>query len=332
MINFAPMIRSALATGLALLLLGTLACSGGEAGAGESGAHRIAVIPKGMTHEFWKTVRAGALSAGDELGVEVLWDGPAKESDRAEQIKIVEKAMGRVDGIAIAPLDAEALAKPLRTAHERGVPVVVFDSGLTGWGDYVSFVATDNYVGGEMAADELARILGETGKVVVLRYAVGHESTTKREEGFLARIATYPDIEVVSSDQYGGEAKQACKAAAERLMVRHTDVAGCFAPCEPVTIGLMEAITAIEGGGDADIKLVGFDASEVLVGGLEDGRIDGLMLQDPYRMGELAVRSLVDHLEGRSVEPRIDTGCVVVTRDNMDEPEIDRLLHPDLGD
>ena len=115
-------------------------------------------------------------------------------------------------------------------------------------------------------------------------------------------------------------------------MVRHTDVDACFAPCEPVTIGLMEAIAAVEGGGDADIKLVGFDSSEVLVRGLEEGRIDGLMLQDPYRMGELAVRRMVDHLEGREVDHRIDTGCVVVTRDNMNEPDIDRLLHPDLGD
>ncbi len=310
----------------ALLALSFAGC-GSENQAAE-GSYRVAVIPKGMTHEFWKTVQAGALAAGDELGVEVVWDGPAKESDRAEQIKIVEKSTGRVDGIAIAPLDAEALVKPLKAAHERDVPVLIFDSGIRGWEDYVSFVATDNFAGGEMAAEELARLLGGEGEVLMLRYAVGHESTTKREEGFLKKIAEYPDIEVVSSDQYGGEEKQACKEAAERLMVRHTDVAGCFAPCEPVTIGLMEAIDGV--GRSGDIKLVGFDASEVLVNGLDEGRIDALMLQDPYRMGELAVKELVAHLNGDAIDKRVDTGCTVVTKANMQEPEVHRLLYPDL--
>lgn len=318
-------------TGLLGLALILFSCGGGDAAGaagdseGDGGKLRIAVIPKGMTHEFWKTVQAGAEAAGEELGVEVVWDGPGKESDRAEQVKIVEKNQGRVDGIAVAPLDAEALIKPLRNAHEAGKPIVVFDSGLRGWEDYVSFVATDNYHAGSMAADELARLLGGEGKVLVLRYAVGHESTTNREEGFLAGIAKHPGIEVVASDQYGGEEKQACKEVAERLMVRYSDVAGCFAPCEPVTIGLMEAIAGV---GKADaIKLVGFDSSSVLKSGLRDGSIDALMLQDPYRMGELAVRTLVDHIEGREVERRIDTGCVVATQANMDQPDVARLLY-----
>jgi ribose transport system substrate-binding protein len=278
-----------------------------------------------MTHEFWKTVQAGAEAAGAELGVEVVWDGPAKESDRAEQIKIVEKNQARVAGIAIAPLDAEALVKPLRNAHDKGLPIVIFDSGVTGWDGYASFVATDNRQAGVMAADEMARLLGGSGKVLLLRYAVGHESTTNREEGFLEGIAKHAGIEVVSSDQYGGEAKQACKEAAERMMVRHADVAGCFAPCEPVTIGLMEAIAGV---GKADaIRLVGFDSSSVLKRGLRDGAIDALMLQDPYRMGELAVKTLVDRLEGRAVPKRVDTGCVVATKANMAEPAVARLLY-----
>jgi len=311
---------------LGLALLSTSCGQGGADAAGGEDALRLAVIPKGMTHEFWKTVQQGAESAGAELGVEVVWDGPAKESDRAEQIKIVEKNQGRVDGIAIAPLDAEALVKPLRNAHEAGLPIVIFDSGVKGWDGYASFVATDNHQAGVMAADEMARLLGGEGTVLVLRYAAGHESTTNREEGFLAGIAKHAGIRVVSSDQYGGEEKQACKAAAERLMVRHGDVDGCFAPCEPVTIGLMEAIDAVADASH-DIKLVGFDSSSALKSGLASGAIDALMLQDPYRMGELAVRTLVDAQAGRPVEKRVDTGCVVATRANMDEPAVARLLY-----
>ena len=307
---------------LAALALLSASCGGAEA---RDGTHRVAVIPKGMTHEFWKTVQAGAEAAGEDLGVEVVWDGPGKESDRAEQIKIVEKSIPRVDAIAIAPLDAEALAKPLRAAHEAGKPVLIFDSGLRGWEDYVSFVATDNYAAGGMAAEELARLMGGKGRVLMLRYAVGHESTTNREQGFLEKIAEYPDIEVVASDQYGGEGKQACQEVAERLMVRYSDVDGCFAPCEPVTIGLMKAIDGV--GKTGAIRLVGFDSSEELKNGLAAGTIDALMLQDPYRMGELAVRRMVDHLEGRSVEKRVDTGCVVATKENMAEAAVDRLLY-----
>ena len=137
------MIRAALVASLAALAL--VSCGSDDAAdASAEPSLRLAVIPKGMTHEFWKTVQAGAEARGAELGVEVVWDGPAKESDRSEQIKIVEKNQGRVDGIAIAPLDAEALVKPLRAVHDVGKPVVVFDSGLAGWDEYVSFIATDN--------------------------------------------------------------------------------------------------------------------------------------------------------------------------------------------
>ena len=103
--------------------------------------------------------------------------------------------------------------------------MLIFDSGIRGFDDYVSFVATDNYEAGVMAADEVARLLDGKGKVLVLRYAVGHESTTNREEGFLAGIAKHSGLEVVSSDQYGSESKQTCKETAERLMVRHSEVA-----------------------------------------------------------------------------------------------------------
>ena len=171
----------------ALLVLGASACgknesssSSGSSGGSSGSKIRVAVIPKGTTHVFWKTVEAGAKKAGEELGVEVIWKGPLKEDDRAEQIKVVEQFSSEgVSGIVLAPLDREALASPVQSAMEKKIPVVIFDSALAGEAgkDFVSFVATNNRKGGEMAGEQLVKLLGGKGKVVLLRYAVGSAST-----------------------------------------------------------------------------------------------------------------------------------------------------------
>lgn len=125
--------------------------------------YRIAVIPKGSTHEFWKSVHYGAQQAADELGnVEILWKGPQLESDRASQIALVEDFITKkVDGICLAPLDAQGLIPYVHAAKEAGIPTVIYDSDLDSPDDYVSYVATDNYQGGVLAARRLAEVLGK---------------------------------------------------------------------------------------------------------------------------------------------------------------------------
>lgn len=290
----------------------------------------IAVIPKGTSHEFWKAVQAGAMKAGEELGVEVIWKGPAREDDRDDQIKVVEDFTTRkVDGIVIAPLDDTALVRPLREAKDAGVRVTIIDSGLN-WDGYESFAATDNTRGGEIAAEELGRLLGGKGRVVMMRYVEGSASTRQREEGFLAVLAAkFPEIEVLSSDRYGGATLESCLKTAEDLLTRFPEFEGAYAPNEPSAAALMKAIN--DANRKERVRLVGFDASVALVDGLKAGRIDALVVQNPFRMGELGVRAMADALAGRSVERRIDTGCTLVTRETMESPEAKEVLAPDLA-
>lgn len=291
---------------------------------------RIAVIPKGTSHEFWKSVQAGALKAGEELGVEVIWKGPAREDDRDDQIKVVEDfTTQKVNGIVIAPLDDTALVRPLKEAKDAGIRVTIIDSGLN-WDGYESFAATDNTHGGELAGEELGRLLGGKGSIVMMRYVEGSASTRQREEGFLKVITTkYPEIKVLSSDRYGGATLESCLKAAEDLLTRFPEFDGAYAPNEPSAAALMKAINDAKR--KDKVRLVGFDASKALVEGLHSGAIDALVVQNPLRMGELGVRAMVDALAGKTVEKRIDTGCTLVTKANMESPEAKEVLAPDLS-
>ncbi len=290
----------------------------------------IAVIPKGTTHEFWKSVHAGAVKAARELGTEVIWKGPVREDDRDEQIKVVENFLGRgVDGIVLAPLDDRALVPVLNDAKARKIPVVIVDSGVQ-WDSYVSFVATDNEKAGGLAALHLGSLLGGQGEVIVLRYQEGSASTMAREKGFLATLAQkFPGVRVVSSNQYGGATTETAYAAAENLLSTYPQVQGVFCPNESTTFGMLRALEAAERAGK--LRFVGFDASKKLVDALAAGAIDGLIVQNPFRMGELAVRALAAQRKGEPVEKRIDTGATLVTRANMAEPEVHALLAPDLS-
>jgi len=299
--------------------------------------YRIAVIPKGTTHVFWKSIHAGAVKAErefQELGVEVIWKGPLKEDDRESQIRVVEDfiTLG-VSGMVLAPLDDAALRRPVKDAVNNGIPVVIIDSGLKSE-DYVSFVATDNYIGGRKGGEHLAKILGGKGKVIMLRYQEGSASTMNREQGFLDVLKEkYPQIEVVSSNQYGGATTESAYIASENLLapLRTPDggltIGGIFCPNESTAFAMLRALQ--DSGLAGRVKYVGFDSSERLVQGLAKGDIHGLVLQDPINMGYLGVKTIMAHLTGEEVPKRIDTGSVVATPENMNDPDIRNLLKPD---
>ena len=323
--------------GLWLCVYGCDRGGGGGGGARGGGsaptAHArktIAVIPKGTTHVFWRSVHAGAQKAANDLGVDILWQGPQREDDRAAQIRVVEDMITRrVDAIVLAPLDATALVPVATEATREHIPVVIFDSGIQ-WDGLVSFVATDNRAGGALAAERMGALLGGRGRVIVMRYQEGSDSTTQRETGFLETLARrFPGIEIVSSNQFGGATTETAYQTAENLLVRFPEIDGVFTPNESTTFGMLRALT--DGNRIARVKLVGFDANDAMVQALREGRIHGLVLQNPERMGELAVRTAVARLAGRPVERRIDTGATMVTKDNMDRPEVHRLLAPDLS-
>src|SRR5262245_15332459 len=314
------------------LAIGLLtACSG----TGRDSGITVAVIPKGTTHAFWQSIHAGAEKAAQELGVTVVWRGPLREDDRDSQVTEVENAIARgVAGIALAPLDESALVGPVSSAMKRKIPVVIFDSGLKS-DDYVSFVATDNEKGGRLAGEHLIKLLNGQGRVVLLRYAEGHDSTTKREEGFLSAIRQAPGITIVSANQYGGADVEGAYKRGEALLssLKSADgqlaVDGIFTPNESVTFAMLRVLQ--DNGWAGKVRFIGFDASENLVKGLRSNYIDGLIVQDPVKMGYLAVKTLVSHIRGQPVERRIDTGVQLVTPERMDLPDVKELLQPDLS-
>ena len=295
----------------------------------------IAVIPQGSTHEFWKSIHAGAMKASQDeakagVNVTIIWKGPMREDDREQQVQVVEGFVTQhVDGIVLAPFDKNALVRPVEEAKRGGIPTVVVDSGLES-ADPISFVASNNYHGGELAADEMGRLLGGKGKVLALRYQEGVFSTEQREKGFIERIkSAYPAIELISSNQFAGATRDTAKTAAENLLNRFgNDISGLFTPNESSTAG---ALLALEDAGKAGkIRFIGFDTSDVFVKAMRDGKLQGIVVQNPFRMGELGVKTIVDQLLGKPVEKRIDTGVTLITPANLDAAESQTLLHPPL--
>ncbi len=280
----------------------------GQPGAGAKKKLSIAVIPKGTTHEFWKSIHAGANKASQELSaqgtqVDVIWKGPLREDDREQQIQVVEGFVSQgVDGIVLAPLDNHALVRPVEEARRAGVPTVIIDSGLE-----------------------------STQKVLLLRYMEGSASTQDREAGFVERLKEkYPGIELISSGQYAGATRDTAKRASENLLTSFADqVQGIFTPNESSTAGMLLALQDINKAGK--ITFVGFDASDTFIEAMKAKQLHGIVVQNPFNMGYLGVRSMVDVLQGKTVEKRIDTGVTMVTLDNMNTPEIQTLLHPPLA-
>jgi ribose transport system substrate-binding protein len=325
------MTRTAVTLVLAALVAGS--------GCGRSPSDRqltIAVVPKGTTHEFWKSIHAGAIQAERELRdqgapVTIIWKGPLREDDREQQVQVVEGFLSQgVQGIVLAPLDSRALVRPVEEARRAGVPTVIIDSDLES-DSTVSFVATDNRKGGQLAADRLGELLGGKGNVLLLRYAEGSASTTARELGFLEVLRSkYPGIAVVSADQYAGPTRETAKRASENLLNRYGgDLQGIFTPNESSTIGMLLALQDIRKAGS--VRFIGFDASGILIDAIRARQLDGVVVQNPMRMGYLGVKTMADYLRGKQVERRIDTGVMLVTPTNLDSAATQALVNPPIA-
>ncbi len=318
-----------------LLLLAALGCSPGGEQTGDRaaapGRKRIAVIPKGTAQPFWKAVHAGAARAASEADMEIQWIGPENEDDRKQQIDVVQNFIaGHVDAIVLAPLDEVALVAPVELAAKRNIPVVIIDSDLKSTAQR-SFVATDNLQGGRDAARELGRMMGGKGKAIMLRYNPGSASTDNRERGFLDEMkASFPDIRMVSDNQYAGVTKQAAMEASQILLNKFGgEIQGIFCPNESSTFGMMRALE--NSGLAGKISFVGFDTSGGLLDGLRAGTIQALISQDPFDMGYQGVKTAVAAIKGEAVPERISTNLAVVRLDNLDSPEISKLVNPDLS-
>lgn len=327
--------RQSILAAVLLVCLGFSGCGGGDRSDSpqpegqDDGARTIAVIPKGTAHVFWQSVHAGAKTAAHELGVNIIWNGPPTETQKEAQISIVEDFIVRdVDGMVLAPIDENALVPVVEKAARRGIPTAIFDSGIQ-TEKYLTFVATDNYQGGVAAAHELAKRLNNKGSVIIIRVDPGSASTNDREKGFEDTLKeSYPEIQVVGG-QYGYSDRDKSRAVTEDLLSAHPDVDAVFGPNESSTYGALLALQARNLTGKK--IFIGFDSSDELVKALADGEIHALILQNPFRMGYDGVKSIVAHLDGQPVERRVDTGVYTITQENMNDPEMKKLLSPDLS-
>ena len=291
----------------------------------ESQRIRILVTPQSVVASFWVTVKAGADSAGKELGVDVIWKGPPTEADVDNQISILEDYINQgVDAIVLAALDNKALIPIVKRAVSRNIPMILIDSGIDS-DDPASFIATDNVLGANMAARMLAELIGFRGKVALIPFFPGTSTSIHREKGFKDEIAKYPGIELVTV-QYSQNDMAIAMAVTENILTAFPDIDGIFAANEPGAIGASQAILAR--GLAGKVKIVGFDAAPNEIDALKKNIIQALIVQNPFKMGYLGVKYAVDVIHGKKIPERVDTGVTVVTNENLYNDEIQKLLYP----
>ena len=297
--------------------------------AGCRGSHQrvIGVVPKATSHLFFVSIHAGVDQAARDFHVDVVWNGPQEETDFTRQIQIVDAMVTRhVDALAISATDERALVSPVERAVRAGIPVTVFDSGVN-VDDYVSFIATDNYGAGCTAARKLAELVGGKGKIGMVMHKPGGTSTVLREQGFEKTIATeFPHVQIAAR-QYGMSDPARSRTAAEDILTAVPDLAGIFASSEASSLG---SIHAIESRGlSGKVKLVTFDFSDTHVEALKNGTINVMLVQDPFRIGYEAVKSLAQKLTGQTPIRRLDIPARVIVKSDLEKPEIKALLSPD---
>jgi ribose transport system substrate-binding protein len=291
-----------------------------------STAKRIAFVPKGRAHVFWQSVHAGAIAGMRENpGYEIIWNGPASETDFEGQIQIVDAAINQhVDAICLAPIDKKVLVTVVERAAAQGIPVVIFDSPVDS-DKFTSQVATDNYAGGALGAARIGQILGGKGKIAEVAVQPGSASTMAREQGFEEALAkSFPGIKIVDK-QYGmADFGQSLKVS-ENMLTASPDLNGMFASNESSTVGAVRALK-----NKPSVKLVGFDSSPQLVEALKSGVVDSLIVQDPFQMGYKSLVAAVTKLKGGAPERIQNIKPTLVTRENMDTAEIQKKINPDL--
>ena len=286
----------------------------------------VAVIPKASADIFWQSVHAGAVKGAEDNHVGIVWDGPPNETDIAGEMQIMETMVNRqVDAIAVAPSDRSAFKIVVNRAAAAHIPVVIYDSGIDG-GDYVTFVATDNYAGGQLGADRLGKILKGNGNVVMIKTTPGGASTTAREDGFRHELqAKFPSIHILD-ERFGMASIAQSLTVAENMLTAHPNLDGIFCSNESGTTGAAQALK--ERG--SKVKIVGFDSSPILIQELQAGIVDSLVIQDPFRMGETALGEALKAARREFTPKQIFLPPRLITAADLSDPAVQAQIHPDL--
>lgn len=287
----------------------------------------VGVVPKGANHIFWQTVHAGAIKAGQEYNLDIEWNAPTLEIDSSRQIAIVDSMINkRLAGIALAPVDRTALVGVVERAGAANIPVAIFDSEID-TKQRITYVATDNREGGRMAARLLGQLLFKKGKVAVIGFMPGSASTMEREQGFEEELKqNFPNIRIVQT-VFGMADRAKARSATENILSAHPDLDGIFADNESSSAG---AVMALKSRNTNRVHTVAFDSNEQLVSELANRRIEALVLQDPFRMGYESVKAIGMKLKGGTPPPLVDSGVYLVTRLDLEKPDVIALLRPDL--
>jgi ribose transport system substrate-binding protein len=293
--------------------------------AGAQDSFSITLVQGVQGDEFYVSMACGAQTAADERGVSLDVQGP-EDFDATLQTPLLNAVVqAGPDAILIAPNDRTAMIAPIQEAIDAGIAVFTVDTFIEE-DIAIANIASDNVLGGKMAADALAELIGEQGKVYVSNVRPGISTTDQREQGFVEGIAAYPDIELIGVDYNEDDPTLAASQTAAQLQA-HPDLAGIFGTN---LFGAEGAATAVrEAGLQGQVKVVGFDAGPKQVADLEQEIVDVLIAQHPYDIGYTAVNMAVDYLESGEppAEKVVTTGYSVVTRDNMDDPDVARYLY-----
>jgi ribose transport system substrate-binding protein len=288
---------------------------------------KIAVVPKSNVAIFWKSVHAGVKLGAFALGnVEVVWRAPW-EDVTLQQISIVEQCIAEgVSGIVLAPLEKDSLAVPVAKAAKKKIPVLIFDSALKGTAgkDFISIAGIDNKKAGNLAGEQLAKLLGGRGKVVMLRVMASQSNIINREEGFLETITKYKGIHLIEKNHYVTGTEEEAMNESMKMADKLREADGIFCSYEQSTLGMLLALRKLDLAGK--VKFIGFDAPALAVEALKKGEISALVAQDPARMGFLCVKTIVDYIRGKKVPQIVDVPVQIITRDNLNNPEIQKLL------
>jgi ribose transport system substrate-binding protein len=289
---------------------------------------KIEIICMGFQHEYWQTVRMGSEKAAKEIGIVVPFRGPELETQVDVQIGMFEDAIAKkVDGILLAPCDSEALVPLVEKATKLGIVVMTFDTDINKTTDRISFIATDNYAAGKLAGQNAGKVLGGKGKMGVLGHLAGTMDTRDRVNGFVDAIkAGYPGIKLLETVYGDGDHQKSLDKSVD-MMTSNPDLAAIYATNEGGAIGVALAVEQKKKVGK--VKIIGFDSSEQEIDYLQKGVINGFVVQNPFQIGYLGVKTMYEHLAGVKKAPaRIDTGVVWVDMKNFNQPDIQKILYP----
>ncbi|MFB9950083.1 ABC transporter substrate-binding protein [Rhizobium puerariae] len=292
-------------------------------------AGEIAVIVKTVNSTFWQNVQKGAdaaMKAGGG-GNTMTFQGPAAESAIADQVNMVENAVNRkVSGIVLAPSDPDALVPAVKKAWEARIPVVIIDSMLSKGSEqyYQSFLATDNKKAGELAAKALIDKVGTEGKIAVMSYVAGAGSEIGRVGGFTDYIKAHSKLTIVGPFYSQSQMATALNQTTD-VLTANSDLKGIFGANEPTAIGMGRALK--QSGKAGKVVAIGFDGNQDLQEFVKDGTLAAIAVQGSFQMGELGVQTVLKVMNKEKVEKFVDTGVVVVTKDNIAKPEARNVLY-----